>query len=369
MGRSLKAERLGEEKLNNNGCLMKIVEYNKTTDIIVEFQDEHKAQVHSNYYHFMRGEIENPYSKKIANKEERLGQESYNSSGDLMRIVEYNNCKDIIVEFQDDNKYKTKTSYGHFLHGEVKNRGKNVGETNINCQGETMTIIRYNNNVNVVVQFSETGSVKTCRYDAFKNGQVKDDYFKDIYGVACVGKTATINENGHRKKSYETWINMLNRCYTDKNIGRTNAYADCRVCDEWLCFESFEKWFDKNYYEIENERMHLDKDIIKKNNRIYCPEYCVFAPQRINILVMNKKSCRGQYPVGVTKIENDKKYRATTNNCNEHIVTYHDTPEDAFYAYKERKEELIKQIADEYKDKIPQRLYDALYAYEIEITD
>ena len=38
---------LQEEKYNNQGCLMKIVEYNKSNDIIVEFQDEHKTRVHT----------------------------------------------------------------------------------------------------------------------------------------------------------------------------------------------------------------------------------------------------------------------------------------------------------------------------------
>ena len=33
---------LGEEKPNKNGTLMKIVEYTNTENIIVEFQDEHK---------------------------------------------------------------------------------------------------------------------------------------------------------------------------------------------------------------------------------------------------------------------------------------------------------------------------------------
>jgi hypothetical protein len=47
----------------------------------------------------------------------------------------------------------------------------------------------------------------------------------------------------------------------------------------------------------------------------------------------------------------------------------YDTPEEAFHAYKTAKEAYIKQVADEYKDKIPKKLYDALYAYTIEITD
>lgn len=366
--KNLSEKRIGEERYNKNGCLMKIVEYNRTTDIIVEFQDEHKERVHTNYYHFIRGEVENPRNKMVKNKHTRLGEERYSNNNELMKIVEYNNSKDIVVEFQDKNKHRVRTTYNHFLQGEVKNRGKHVGETNINCQGETMTIIEYNNNINVIVKFSKTGSIKTCRYDSFKNGQVKDNYFKDIYGVACVGNAVTIDKNKKKKKSYETWFDMIMRCY-DNHPRKNETYSDCYVCDEWLCFENFEKWFNENYYEIPNERIQLDKDIIKKNNRIYCPEFCIFAPQRINILVMRKKNDRGKYPIGITKVKKYNKFRATTNNINEHITTFHDTPEEAFYAYKERKEMLIKQIADEYKSVIPKKLYDALYAYEVEITD
>ena len=35
----------------------------------------------------------------------------------------------------------------------------------------------------------------------------------------------------------------------------------------------------------------------------------------------------------------------------------------------EIKENYIKQIADEYKDLIPEKLYNAMYEYEIYITD
>ena len=46
-----------------------------------------------------------------------------------------------------------------------------------------------------------------------------------------------------------------------------------------------------------------------------------------------------------------------------------DTPEEAFQTYKEFKENYIKQVADEYKDKIPEKLYEAMINYKIEITD
>lgn len=60
-----KKERLGEEKHNNQGCLMKIVEYNKSSDITVEFQDKHKAQIKSRYKDFIKGSIKNPYHPTV----------------------------------------------------------------------------------------------------------------------------------------------------------------------------------------------------------------------------------------------------------------------------------------------------------------
>lgn len=53
--------RLYEEKLNNQGSLMKIVEYNSSHNIIVEFQDEYRTKIKTTYYEFETGKITNPY--------------------------------------------------------------------------------------------------------------------------------------------------------------------------------------------------------------------------------------------------------------------------------------------------------------------
>lgn len=60
-----RAERLGEERLNNQGCLMKVVEYEKTESIIVEFQDKYKARVVVKYNEFAKGKVKNPYYPNI----------------------------------------------------------------------------------------------------------------------------------------------------------------------------------------------------------------------------------------------------------------------------------------------------------------
>lgn len=48
-----------------------------------------------------------------------------------------------------------------------------------------------------------------------------------------------------------------------------------------------------------------------------------------------------------------------------------DTPQEAFLAYKNRKERLVKELAEKYlkEGKINERVYDALMRYEVEITD
>ena len=56
-----KIDRTGETSVSNVGCVMKIVAYNNREDIIVEFQDEHKYRVHTSYQNFKKGKCKNPF--------------------------------------------------------------------------------------------------------------------------------------------------------------------------------------------------------------------------------------------------------------------------------------------------------------------
>ena len=120
--------------------------------------------------------------------------------------------------------------------------------------------------------------------------------------------------------------------------------------------------------------MALDKDILVKGNKIYSPETCVFVPQNINTLFTKRNKVRGEYPIGVSFYKNTNKYLAQCNilingKSQYKKLGYYNNIEDAFNAYKESKEANIKQVADYYKDNIPNKLYEAMYNYEVEITD
>ena len=62
-------------------------------------------------------------------------------------------------------------------------------------------------------------------------------------------------------------------------------------------------------------------------------------------------------------------YNFEKNKKERKYLGVYDTQEEAFEVYKEFKERYIKKVADYYKDKIPDKLYQALYNYEVEITD
>ena len=195
-------------------------------------------------------------------------------------------------------------------------------------------------------------------------------------GFCVMGINDTVDySRGHNKKQtkcYNTWCNMLKRCYSEEYHKKKPTYRDCKVCDEWLNFQNFAKWYEENYYGIANEEMHLDKDILCKGNKIYSTETCIFVPQRINVLFTKSNKMRGEYPIGINYY---KKYNCLVTRCNTLEKRIHlgyfslDEPFKAFTTYKNFKENYIKKVADEYKELIPQKLYEALYKYEVEIND
>lgn len=156
----------------------------------------------------------------------------------------------------------------------------------------------------------------------------------------------------------------------NKKIEKCPTYSECSVCEEWKSFSNFCEWCINYYYEIPNEEMHLDKDILLKGNKIYSSETCIFVPQRINKLFTKNNKNRGDYLIGVSKISNPnslKQYQATLTCLNK--TKCFKTEIEAFNWYKEEKEKLIKKVADDYKYKIPQKLYVAMINWKVEIND
>lgn len=255
-----------------------------------------------------------------------------------------------------------------------------TGEVSKNTFGTEMKIVKYNNNRSIIIEFQDEHKVrKEVQYHNFKDGNVTNPYDKTVYGVGYLGE-GEYKCGAKNSKVYNVWCNMLTRCYNEKlwEKGKHLTYKNVFVCDEWHNFQNFAKWWIeqlKLYKDIKEEEFDLDKDILIKHNKLYSPQNCIPSPKRINTLFVKNDINRGKYPIGVTK----SKYNTYMARCdavpnekynkNQIFLGYFNTSEEAFYAYKTFKEQYIKEVADEYKGRIPQKLYEAMYKYEVEITD
>lgn len=231
-----------------------------------------------------------------------------------------------------------------------------------------MKIVGYRNTNDIDVEFLDDFHCvkKHNTYNNFKRGQIKNPYDKWVYGVGAIGdgkfkvKTET---NGNYTPEYTAWVNMLKRCYYQKENAKNDAYLDrCTVCDEWLNFQNFALWFENHKYNV-NERLHVDKDIQNPCNTVYSSKTCFLTPQKINMLFMNKPNKRG-LPNGIKKYKNGYLAR-----YNEDELGVYNTLEEAYRVYSKAKKDEIVKVANEYKDIIPNELYEALLNYEFLITN
>jgi hypothetical protein len=247
-----------------------------------------------------------------------------------------------------------------------------VGEVNKNNFGSVMKVISYYRSDDVWVEFVDTGNKVHTEWRHFYEGNVRNVYDKSVFGIGYLGEGKyKTRENSKHTHQYSIWTNMLNRCYNEKFHKKQHTYIDCTVSDEWHNFQNFAKWYDANFYQIQGEKMELDKDILIKGNKVYSPETCLFVPQNINKLFLKRDSARGNFPIGVSHEVKTDKYVVTLSNSKGKVyrIGTYDTPEKAFIVYKNDKEKLIKGIAYEYKNQIPLILYNTMVNYQVEITD
>lgn len=182
--------------------------------------------------------------------------------------------------------------------------------------------------------------------------------------------TSNIDSEIKKTKVYKRWYDIHYRSYSSQLHKRYPTYIGCSVCDEWHDFYDFQSWNKENYYEViingKKSKMDLDKDILFKGNKVYSPETCIFVPHEINTLFTIRKSNKGDLPVGVHYDAEKNRYRAQVQSKK---LGRFKKPEQAFAAYKKEKEKLIKEMARIYRNQIPDKLYQAMVHWKVEITD
>ena len=251
-----------------------------------------------------------------------------------------------------------------------------LGEEGYNNFGSKVIIVEYRGCMDIDVYFPEYNwTFKHTRYGDFKKGEIKCPYEPRYFGKGYLGEGKyKMSENRKHTDEYDIWHGTLMRCYDPKYQEKHPTYKGCKVEDYLLNFQHMCEWLEKNYYEVPGERMHLDKDILYKGNKVYSRETCIFVPQRINNLFVKSNKKRGKNPIGVTLRPSGKYETFCYNGYGKQIyLGSYLTKEQAFKVYKQYKEKVIKEVIDSYEGIIPEphysRLREAMYNYEVEIDD
>ena len=262
-----------------------------------------------------------------------------------------------------------------------------TGEVGISNEGCVVKIVGYNSNKDIIVEFQDEHKYRThTRYGLFKKGKCKNPFSPSVCGHGCLGvdKNGNVPETKELKDGkwvttweYHKWEAMLRRCFDNKYKERKPTYKDVTCCDRWLYFSYFLEDLEalKREYNWDNEeKLNLDKDILHKGNKTYSLEDCVLVPDWVNMLFTKCGASRGDYPIGVSYHKDKKKYQALCRvNGKQTRLGLYSTVEEAFNTYKTTKEQEIKRVAEDCVSKgyitKDSRLYKAMISYQVEIDD
>lgn len=246
-------------------------------------------------------------------------------------------------------------------------RVKDVFTTN-NC-GDCV-VVEYINAKKVKVQFVTTGYEYWCRAEPLRKGRVKDLYYPSIYEVGYFGEGRYSSKvDGKSTKEYDLWNAMLRRCYSIKHKSYPRyGGRGITVCKDWYNYQNFAQWCNEQP-NFGREGFKLDKDLRILDSKEYSSKTCSFVPDRINTLLISCNKTRGEYPVGIYWNKRGRKFKSQCRDYGGKSIYLgsHKSQEEAFQAYKEYKENLIKQVAKEEYEKgnIIKEVYDNLMKWEV----
>ena len=158
--------------------------------------------------------------------------------------------------------------------------------------------------------------------------------------------------NGKRKlvwvcPVYSSWHEMMKRGHSQKRKEKKPTYQNVTVCEEWLTFSSFRGWWVEN--NVRN--WQLEKDILIKGNLIYSPETCAYVPSYLNTLLIDCAAARGDYPLGVYRVDALNPYRGVcrVGGKQKHLGLFQ-TPQEAHRAWQIAKIDSIKDSITHYTE-------------------
>lgn len=229
-----------------------------------------------------------------------------------------------------------------------------------------VVVVDYQNCHNIIIRFDD-GTEVSVESANLRNGQVRNKNQPSVHGVGFLSYGPFVGyRNNKQTPEYRAWIAMMDRCYG--NRAANPAYEGCIVHQDWHNFQTFAAWYTthKNY----NKGFELDKDLSVFGNKQYGPEYCDLIPREVNLSLMDSgASARDAsgLPIGVgvtqagryyvqhgTGLGNERKWKGT-----------YESKELAVNAYNQAKVKRVKFLAEKHKDVLGDKIYKNLSEYNI----
>lgn len=166
-----KLKRIGKTSIATNGQKMTITDYNGNANLTIEFEDG-VVVYNKTYQQFVSGNIKNPNFEK----RKYIGLEFTMSNGQLATIIEWNGNRNVDIQFEDGTIVKNKT-YQSIRQGKVKNpnnclKHKRIGEKHLSNSGQLMEITDYITSSDVTVRFEDGTVANQLKYGDIKRGEV-----------------------------------------------------------------------------------------------------------------------------------------------------------------------------------------------------
>ena len=248
-----------------------------------------------------------------------------------------------------------------------KGVNKKVGRMFPTTCGIDVLVLKYVNMNNILVEFQDDYKYRSVVSATNLNkGKVLNPYFKSVYGIGYLGEGEQVCQiRGVKTQSYKNWAGAMTRCYSEKTHNRSKSYIDCDVSEVWHCYQNFGDWYDKETNKEDD--WQLDKDLLVKGNKVYSPETCCFLPREINAIITKKTISKKVLPVGVV---GGRKAGGFTSSLvlkgKRKSLGVFETSEGAYFAYKLAKESYIKSLALKWKGKLSYKAFEALMNWTLD---
>lgn len=253
--------------------------------------------------------------------------------------------------------------------------GLHIGQQLITNSGWKYTIEKYVSPYEVHCRMQDN-SIEIVWADNAKSGCFKPCNQPSVVDVGYIGQGRFSNlmkKEGEKapEEIYAYWHRMIGRCFNPKEIIKNTGrrYIFVNVHKDWHNFQNFAEWaIQQPNWNLGHE---LDKDLLGTGYE-YSSENCTFLPADVNaFLAENWSKHVHDLPIGVNYLKPGTigakvgyVSRCHTDKGREYLG-YFDDPMDAYFAYKQAKEQYAKVLAEKFKPVITDAAYEKLKSFEL----